>query len=80
MDPRLVPDLAVRRLHPKLLQLEPKDVAKLCSAYSHLGFQHHTVFKEAVKESRPGRLPSTVVGCPQVVSCLSWIVTVNWYI
>lgn len=36
------------RLHPKLLQLEPKDVAKLCSAYSHLGFQHHTVFKEVL--------------------------------
>ena len=35
------------RLHPKVLQLSPTNTAKLCSAYSHLGFQHHTVFKEA---------------------------------
>lgn len=36
------------RLHPKVLQLSPTNTAKLCSAYSHLGFQHHTVFKEVL--------------------------------
>jgi hypothetical protein len=62
---------AGRRLHPKLLQLEPKDVAKLCSAYSHLGFQHHTVFKEALKKSPHLGGRGRNVGHPQVVSCRS---------
>ena len=62
---------AGRRLHPKLLQLEPKDVAKLCSAYSHLGFQHHTVFKEALKKSPHLGGRGRNVGHAQVVSCRS---------
>ena len=35
------------RLHPGLMELPPIDVAKLCSAYSMLNFQHHTVFRQA---------------------------------
>lgn len=36
------------RLHPGLMELPPIDVAKLCSAYSMLNFQHHTVFRQVV--------------------------------